>query len=440
MKRAFVAVAVATLAATFLFPSRSFASSSSPPIVTQAWYWQEQHSEEIQDPTGNTYNVELPNPLCPGPPGDIGAVQQACARGRLPIEIDKGDYDNPDKFSAVNFDLSLIPVGSTVSKFTVSFLEDKAGCSGTDSNGAPTGCNETDPVNIDGKELQACEISQVFGAGNARPVNEAPKYQCTDLDPIAQRKTVKPNGNPSPSPAPGQDANDHVWTFDLTPFAQKWVKTFTVTTSIMIVGHPPKNYDPKNMDPSDSWRVVLAGPQVKNGVKATLVYTPPAGGSDNTGSTGTGSVGTGSVGTGSTGTGSLGGTGSIGSTTGGTGTSDTGGVGSGGTSSIAPSPAASPLAASAPATSEPGLPGYVWLAILLGVVGFFLVRSVVVESTTGIRPNGVLSQIRSVNEKRRGPPVEATPAGPGVGSRLATPFRAIGRSIGSLTSRWQNKG
>ncbi|MFN2594753.1 MAG: hypothetical protein ABR579_07690 [Actinomycetota bacterium] len=439
MKKALAAVGIAVLAATFMFPGRSFASSSSPPTVTWAWYWQEQHSEEIQDPTGNTYNVELPNPLCPGPPGDIGAVQQACARGRLPVEISHGDYDNPDKFSAVNFDLSLIPVGSTVSNFTVSFLEDKAGCAGNDSNGAPTGCNETDPVNIDGKQLQACAISQVFGAGQARPVNEAPKYACTDLDPVATRKTIKPKGNASPPP--GQDANDHVWTFDLTPFAQKWVKTFTVTTSIMIVGRPPNNYDPKNMDNSDNWRVVLAGPQVKNGVKATITYTPPA--SSGTGGTGGSGTGTGTdTGTGtSTGTGStIGSSGTLGGSSTGTGSSGSGVTGSGG-SSTAPSPGSTPLAASAPAPTEPGLPAYVWLAILCGVVGFFLVRSVVVESTGGARSNGVLAQIRNVNEQRRGPTAEPSASSdPALPSRVAAPFKAVGRGISSLTSRFSKKG
>lgn len=433
MRKLVAACGLAVMAATFLFPGRSFASSSSPPIVTQAWYWQEQHSEEIQDPQGNTYNVELPNPLCPGPPGDIGAVQQACARGRLPVEIGHGDYDNPDKFSAVNFDLSLIPVGSTVTSFKVTFLEDKAGCEGTDANGAPTGCSETDPVNIDGKQLQACAISQVFGAGNARPVNEAPKYQCTDADPIASRKTVK--GPANASPPPGQDNNDHVWTFDLTPFAQQWVKTFTVTTSIMIVGHPPKNYDPKNMDNSDNWRVVLAGPQAKNGVRATITYSSPP--TTHTGGTGTGtgtSVGSGtgtSTGTGSsfgTGTGSFGGSG----TTGG----DTGGSLGTGSDSSQPSPATSPLAATAPASTEPGLPGYVWLAILCGIVGFFLVRGVVVESGAA-RTNGVLAQIRTVNEQRRGSVVGSDAA---QATSRTNPLRAAASSIGSFASRFSRKG
>ncbi len=407
--------------------------------MTQAWYWQEQHSEEIQDPTGNTYNVELPNPLCPGPPGDIGAVQQACARGRLPIEIKGGDYDNPDKFSAVNFDLSLGPVGSTVSNFTVTFLEDKAGCSSTGTNGEPSGCNDTDPVNVEGKELQACMISQVFGAGNARPVNEAPKYTCTSSDPVAKRKKVA--GPANASPPPGQDNSDHVWTFDLTPFAQQWVKTFTVTTSIMIIGHPPKNYDPKKTDPSDDWRVVLAGPQVKNGVKATISYTPPkSSGSGGDSGTDTG-VGTG-TGTGtSTGTGSsFGGGSTFGGTSSGVGGSRSTGSSSEG-SATNPSPAASPVAASAPAPSEPGLPGYVWLAILCGIVGFFLVRSVVVESSTGMRTNGVLAQIRAVNQQRRGVTADATDSsGPATGSRVAAPFKAIGRSLGSLTSRFSKRG
>ena len=64
-------------------------------------------------------------------------------------------------------------------------------------------------------------------------------------------------------------------------------------------------------------------------------------------------------------------------------------------------PAAAPTAADdGPAGG--GLPGYAWLALLAGMIGFSLLRRAVFESATGIRPDGVLAQIQRLNAERRG--------------------------------------
>jgi hypothetical protein len=404
------------------------AKVAEPPVSTRAWYWEQGESNEITDPAGNKYTIESPNPFCPSAPGSLGAAPGACAEGRLPIEIQNGDYDTPNKISAVNFDLSLVPVGSKVSKFTATFLEAKRGCyDGRDEDEDPASspsdwCEQTDPVNIDGKELQACAIQQYFGEGDARPYKEAPRYSCSSGDPTAKRKEIK---------AKGEDEPQHAWTFDLTAFAQKWIKSFTTNTSIMIVGKPPKGYKPDDSDPQDSWRVVLMGPKApggKEGVKTKIVFDPaeldtfaipPTVGTTDPGAattTSSGSVGTSTVSTG----------GDFGGGTGGT--VDTG-------AASAPTDAASPAAPAAPGavlgaeqTQQP-MPGYVWLALIAGLIGWALFRSVILERAKGIRPDGVLAQIHQLSSAQRG----ATAAGEG--SPITSFFGNVKHTAGSLMSK-----
>lgn len=413
--------------------------ASEPPATGQSWYWEDQTHQEVKDPVGNTYTVEGPNPFCPSAPGDLGAPGQTCAPGRLPIEIQGGDYDTPNKLSAVNFDFSLVPIGSTIKSFKVTFLEAKPGCYDQDGDGQPSQgdrCENTGPVNLDQQQLQACQVNEFFGNGAARPYNEAPKYQCAEGDPTAERKEAEVKGAEEPL---NDTETDHVWTFDLTPLAKKW-STGTTVSSIMLVGAPPKDYNPDQKNAQDDWRVVLAGPQAKQGIVTSLQFTAPASvptppPTDPGVDTGTDTGTTTDFGSGTTGFG----TGTTGSTDFGSGTT-TGGTDPTGTGGVAPAPAASPIAAAGPAPASPEeFPAYMWLAILAGLIGFFLVRSVVIETTTGVRPNGVLAQIKSLNAQRKGAEVaEGAEAGGVVTGALGSVgegFSSVARRVTSAFKR-----
>ncbi|HET7483224.1 MAG TPA: hypothetical protein VFK89_10225 [Actinomycetota bacterium] len=366
------------------------AAKAEPTVNTIAWYWVDAQEKEQEVPNVGTVTIETPNPYCPKLPGELGSpAGQTCSPGRLPIEVHNGDYDNQNKISAVNFDLSLIPVGSDVSKFTVTFREAKSGCYDTgkpDQDPQNDACEETDPVNVEGHELQACLVTQFFGDGEARPYNEQPKFDCSGA-PTAERKEMKVKGA-----GPG---SDFYWTFDLTDYATNWLKTFNTLAGIMIVGQPAKDENQSN----NSWRVVLAGPKFQDGIITNLDYTPletvpttpPTGGGGSTGGTG---------GSGTFGTGTGGGT-TFGTDTG-TGTGTDTGTGTGGGTAPAPTPSQSPVGAIEDVPKVQEFPAYMWLAILAGLVGFSLVRSVVIEQTTGIRPNGVLATIHRMNAERKG--------------------------------------
>jgi hypothetical protein len=411
-----------TLAAIAAVPAA--AESAEPPVSGYAWYWEDKQSQEVTLPSGEKVVVETPSPFCPEIPGALGAPSQTCADGRLPVEVQQGDYETPNKVSAVLFDLFTVPVGSTVSEFTVTFLEARAGCYDDNGDGTDDHCEETDPINIDGKMLQACMVTEVFGDGDGRQYKEMPKFICAPTDPVAKRKEVKPKGD-DPEATP-----DHAWTFDLTPFAQRWVDKFTTITGILITAKPPK----EEAGGGDNWRVVLAGSKFKNGVVSELVYEPPEETDDDTTTTDTTTTTT----TGGT---DFGTPGTFGDTDfGDTDFGDTGGTGGGtdpldtGTDDEAAAGALDPI------PDAETLPWYVVAAVVAGLIGFSLVRSAVVEAATGIRPNGVLAQIRRINAERTGVAVEAAGESTGAFAATAEALKSLGSKVSDITGKVFRKG
>lgn len=370
-----------------LIAAPASAAEAEPPVSNTAWYWETQQSQKVTDPTtgADVVTIEAPNPFCPstsvgGPPEEAGT----CKEGRLPVEVQNSDYETPDKISAVAFDLSLIPIGSEVKKMTVKFLE--------------ADDEQSEPLNAEGKQIQACFVNEFFGGGDARQYKEAPRFSCSQTDPVATRKQVTIENEE------GEEVDRFQYTFDLTPYAIKWVEEGKLQSSVMLYPVRPQEAD---FDPAtdSNWRVVMAGPAATNGVITKITYTPAElPGFDTPGDPFGGSTG-GDLSSG----GSFGSTGSDFST----GSTDTGTTP---TDTTAGDPAASEgtpealenLAVEETSdTTQGGLPGYVWLALLAGMIGFSLVRQVVLEQTAGIRPDGVLAQIRRINENRRGAPIES---------------------------------
>ena len=398
--------------------------TAEPALLNLGWWWKEAETQE-HNIGGFTVTVGTTSPFCPTVSGGLGEVPGACAAGRFPVEIVGGEYDQPDKLSGLGFDLSYLTPGSTVTKFEVKLLEAEPGCydgddEGTECTPGPAAPGDhfehTAPVNVEGHMIQACLLTQIFGDAEAAPYREVPTYQCSPSDPVAERKEIK-----TVDPETDSDEIDHVWTLDLTSFAQQWAEEFSVATNIMLVGAKPEATGSQ-----DSWRVVFAGPKAEKGIETKLVYepgeitfTPPPPPTGGTGGGFTGGTGTGTT---TTDFGS-------GSTDFGTGTST--GTGTG-TDVPAPgtSPSAAPggLASDTVPTGTQGMPGYVWLALLAGLIGFTLVRQAVIESTTGIRPDGVLAKIHALNADRRGLAAEAASASPG-------PLAMAGAKISSLVHK-----
>jgi hypothetical protein len=95
-------------------------------------------------------------------------------------------------------------------------------------------------------------------------------------------------------------------------------------------------------------------------------------------------------------------------------------------------------AESTSSTGTSGLPGYIWLALLAGMVGFFLFRSVVLENSAGVRPDGVLAQIRQINASKRGGAAIEPEETSGLAARLA-PLSGGVKRIGGAASSLKSK-
>jgi hypothetical protein len=422
---------LALVAGAALAPSAA-AKEAKPTIITQAWYWENQRNQNLDTPGGSA-SAQAPNPFCPGLPSALGAPGETCAEGRLPVEVVNGDYKTPDKLSAVSFDFTIVPPGSKVSKFTLSMLEAESGCHDTKNTGSGKQCEETDARNIDGKKVQACLVNEVFGPGEAASYNERPKFKCTAADPVAKRKEIRNDAKADPN----DTDRDHVWTFDLTSYARKWAKTFSVNTSVMLFPKKPKNDGGSG---ELNWRVVFAGSQFKRGVTTQVVFTPPAQGG--LGALPGGGLG-GSSGGLDTGTGSFtapattGSTGDFGS---GSASTDLPATSSGGDAGAPATPAEpvdtgggqQPTAAEVPKVQA--MPAYAWLALLAGLVGFSLLRSFVLERSAGPRPNGVVAQIHKLNAEGRG---DAAVGGAGAGALavLRAGLGSVRRTLGPAGSR-----
>jgi hypothetical protein len=425
------ACAVSLIAAFVALPAAPAGAVADEPVVlVSAWYWEDQNRQRIQDPTTGTdvAVISVPNPFCPSPPLAGSPPEQTCKPGRLPVQVREGDYETPNQLSAVAFDFALVPPGSKIGKFTVTFLEAKD--------------QQSEPVNAEGKSLRACFVEEYFGDGEAALYREVPKYTCSETDPVAPRREIKvkesggsqPSPSPSPSPAPGggQEEPTYGYTFDLTEIARMWMESPPPITAVMLTPVRPKDAD---FDPATdaNWRTVLVGAQEEGGIKTSLTYTPPKTPVPPPTSPPTDTGGTpfdpGTSTTTTTGSDDFGSTDA--------GASD---FGTGSDDPATPEELEEIAAAETGAAAPEGWPGYVWLGILAGIVGLSMVRSVVLDKAAGIRPDGVLAHIRRLNASRRGVEVaaaggEAAAASAGGIAAVVAGLKSIGERSGGILGK-----
>ena len=396
------------------------AETTEPSVAAYAWFWKDQQQTKVTNPADGTdvATLELKNPYCPDTAPAGSPPEQACKPGRLPVEV-RNNYEEPDKLSAINFDLSAAVPGSKVKKYTVRLWE------------AQDEVSRSTQYNLDGKQIQACVIDDVFGEGEARLYKEVPRYKCSKSSPIAKRKST--------TIGKGTDEKEaFYWDLDLTKVAQQWVDDEVFFTSVMLTPVEPKEPTPQD----NAWQVVFAGPmETKYGIDQELVYVapevpvietpppPPPGGDDDDPLTpddpATDDFDSSSPTTTTTTTGT------------GTPTSPSAPAGDAPAADDAAADAGTEeptaaedaeLASDEAATSPSGMPLYMWLAILAGMLGFTMVRSVVLEKNTGVRPDGVLAQIQKLNAQRRGTAVAGATSG-------TSPFAGLMAGLGAIGSK-----
>jgi hypothetical protein len=392
---------------------------AEPTVPTYAWFWQDQQQHKVTNPVdgSDAATFELKNPYCPDTSPVGSPPEQICKPGRLPVEV-RNDYEKPAKLSAINFDLSMVLPGSDVKEFTVRLWE------------AQDGFSRNTQYNLDGKKIQACVIEKVFGEGEARLYSEMPTFKCSKRDAIATRKSTTIKGEAA-------DTEAFYWDLDLTDQAKEWVKEGVFFTSVML--HP---VEPKEITPQDgAWQVVFAGPlETKYGIDSKIVFDPaempipkvpevpedPISENDPlTPETETSTDSSTGYSSSPSTTTDVGSSAPTSPTTGDTPTDTPTGEEP---TTEGPAPATGTELASATETAPSGMPLYMWLAILAGIAGFSMVRSVVLEKNSGVRPDGVLAQIQKLNAQRRGTTATAATGG-------ASPFAGLMAGLGAIGGR-----
>jgi hypothetical protein len=356
-----------------------------------SWYWSRQIDETVE--LGSVaQQVEWPNP------------QSATT---MPVAVELGENT---KVAALAFNLAErgVTEGSTITDFKLTVAE------GDDPGDSPT-------FNPLARLVQACPITEAWTAGEAEmwdvmpPVGDAcvvgertepAPEEVADAEALLAETQESIEAGGAGGETPVVEVPLPTWTFDLTPIAADWGQDPFANHGVMFM---PVMDD---ATPVDTWQVNLKLPlrddpqtpvdeyeATAYRLAAEFAYTPgePAG----DGTTGPGTAPSGGSGGGATG--------------GGVGTG--GGGGGSGVEEPAAEDAASgeALAPAAYEPVEPKAPWYVWTLIPAGIVGAYVLHTVMGASSATAGGSGAIDRIRAHNLAERG---WALPVSAGLWQRL----------------------
>jgi hypothetical protein len=221
----------------------------------EAWYWSS--NQDIRVCTPDQLPSQIPG-LCPSA-GGSGA--RPISPGHLGIGLKAGQ---PDMRSYVMFDLSFIPLGSTLHSMVVTFTVSRSDAGNqqhtTEHAANPLGSPDTQPktpatLNDSGAAIDACLVTVGWGSTEGAPP--------ADLDPNNPGKTVPTepearNGVDKKTCVHGKN-HTSTWTFDITPLAQKWVSGAVFNNGFALL--------PVVSGPADTWTVELHGAYYSNAIQ-----------------------------------------------------------------------------------------------------------------------------------------------------------------------------
>jgi hypothetical protein len=340
-----------------------------------SWYWSRQIDETLE--LGSVaQQVEWPNP------------QSATT---MPVAVELGENT---KVAALSFNLAErgVTEGSQVTDFKLHVSE------GDDPGDSPN-------FNPLAKLVQACPVTEAWSTGEAEmwdvqpPVGDACVVgERAEPDPeevaeaealLAETQEAIENGGSTEAPV--VEVPLPTWTFDLTELAKDWGEDPFVNYGVMFM--PVMD----EATPVDTWQVNLKLPlrddpqtpvdeyeATAYRLAAEFAYTPGAPADD--GATDPGTVPSGGGGGGSTGGGG-------------------GGSGSGGDAEAPAeeeSASGEELAPAAYEPVEPKAPWYVWTLIPAGLVGAYVLHTVMGASGAAAGGGGAIDRIRAHNLAERG--------------------------------------
>lgn len=218
------------LAGTTLAQDAGEGTSFSYDHDQSSWFWRYQLEPAIGLLGPLNQQLRLPSPQAPD---------------TLPVAVDKGGME---KVSTLQFDLAFrgIPGGREVQSFTVTLAE------GTSAGNEGHQGDRRREFNVEGKQIEACAITDEWAAGSAepwtlQPDGDRPKYDPSSCSPGARDAETDP-ARPSS-------------TFDLTSLARAWAGGSMPNRGVMLV--PVLAGDSRAA--FDAWQVNLKLPAREDG-------------------------------------------------------------------------------------------------------------------------------------------------------------------------------
>lgn len=221
----------------------------------EAWYWSS--NQDIRACTPNGLPPQLPG-LCPSGNGNAALP---LSPGHLGASVKAGQSDIR---SYMIFDLSTIPLGSTMNSMVVTFTVSRSDPSNTqhttEHTSNPLGPPDQQPkppatVNDSAAAIDACLVTVGWGSTEGAPPADRNADNPTTTVPT---EPLERNGVDKSDCVHGKN-NTSTWTFDITPLAKKWVSGTSFNNGFALM--------PVISAPTDTWTVELHGAYYENAIQ-----------------------------------------------------------------------------------------------------------------------------------------------------------------------------
>lgn len=221
----------------------------------EAWYWSS--NQDVRACTPNGLPPQIPG-LCPSANGN---ALLPLSPGHVGASVKAGQSDIR---SYMIFDLSSIPLGSTMNSMVVKFTVSRSDASNTEHTtehtSNPLGSPDQQPkppatFNDGAAAIDACLVTVGWGSAEGAP--PADRNADNPTTPVPT-EPLERNGVDKSSCVHGKN-NTSTWTFDITPLAQKWVSGASFNNGFALI--------PVIAAPTDTWTVELHGAYYANAIQ-----------------------------------------------------------------------------------------------------------------------------------------------------------------------------
>jgi hypothetical protein len=211
---------------------------------SQAWYWSS--NADVRGCTPSELPPQIPG-LCPS--ANLTAASPI-SPGHLGVSWKLG---RSDMRAYTQFDLSFIPLGSTVNSFVVKYSVSRANDTDADHTAEHAGGKAPATANEAQAKIKACLVTVPWGATEGAPPVDRDADDPTNTVPTEPDAR---NGIDRNTCVDGKSGD--LWTFDLTAMAKRWVSGEVFNNGFALIPEGTQ---------TDDWTVELHGAPYQNAIE-----------------------------------------------------------------------------------------------------------------------------------------------------------------------------